>query len=133
MSLNKTRVWIGSWLLGVAALHTLFAILVFHTPMLKLWQLGVFDAVGEDPLLGAVTWFFLFGAAFALFGLAVQQLERAHLRQGFRALGWGLLLLCGLGIVLMPASGFWTALPAAWGLLKTAPHTKEVMHALDAS
>lgn len=59
----------------------------------------------------------LFGAGLALIGAAIVPMERGRHYGSFRALGVGLLLMCSLGIVLMPASGFWLGLPAAFGLI----------------
>lgn len=120
-TLSPTRPWMGRWLLAVAALHTLFGLLVFAGPLQQLLHLGVFDAVGADPLLGAVTWFLLFGAPLALLGQALSLLERRVEAASLRPLGWGLLALSLLGIVLMPASGFWLLLPVVWALLRPRP------------
>ncbi|QPF76836.1 hypothetical protein G8A07_26625 [Roseateles sp. DAIF2] len=108
-------------MLAVAALHTLFGLLVFAGPLRQLLRLGLFNAVGADPLLGAVTWFLLFGAPLALLGQALTLLERRVDAPALRPLGWGLLALGLLGIVLMPASGFWLLLPVVWALLRPRP------------
>jgi cobalamin biosynthesis protein CobD/CbiB len=120
-TLSQTRPWMGRWLLAVAALHTLFGLLVFTGPLRQLLRLGLFNAVGADPLLSAVTWFLLFGAPLALLGQALSLLERrADVdASSLRPLGWGLLALGLLGIVLMPASGFWLLLPVVWALLRS--------------
>ncbi len=81
---------------------------------------GVFNTVGRDPLTAAAVWFVLFGAMMALIGAAIVSLERSQQNSNLRILGIGLLLLCTLGIVLMPASGFWLGLPAAYGLLRSS-------------
>jgi len=113
------RPWIGRWLLGVALLHTAFGLPAFPQVLQQLWQLGVFNAVGADPLRGAVVWFLLFGAPLALLAWVITPLERQQQAAPLlRQLGWGLLALTAAGIVLMPASGFWLALPAAIALLR---------------
>lgn len=118
VSTPTPRIWIGYWLMGVAALHTAFAGLVFAKVLLTIVQRGVFNSVGEDPLMGAVTWFVLFGLCLALLALAVTALERSGQAEVLRKLGLGLLLLCALGLVLMPASGFWLAIPPALAMLR---------------
>lgn len=112
--------WKGLWLLAVAAVHTAFALVVFTAPLREIVRRGVFDSVGDDPMLGAVVWFVLFGVVLALLGWAVLQIERAGALAGasLRPLGFGVLALTLLGIVLMPASGFWLALPPALALCK---------------
>ena len=116
-TINK-KIWIGRWLIGVAILHTLFAIVVFNKIFLTIMQHGVFNAVGNDPMTAAAVWFLLFGAALALMGMAIHSLEKNGQFTSARAIGVGLLLMTLLGIVLMPASGFWLALPAAIALMR---------------
>ena len=112
------RVWIGHWLLAVAVLHTLYAALRFGPVFMDIAQRGVINTVGRDPLTGAAVWFALFGAGMALIAIAIIPLERGQQHAALRPLGLGLLLLCALGIALMPASGFWLVLPAAIALFR---------------
>jgi hypothetical protein len=119
LTLAARRPWIGRWLLGVAALHTLFGCVAFPQVLQQLWQHGVFNSVGADPLRGAVVWFLLFAAPLALLAWVITPLERqAEAAPLLRQLGWGILLIALLGIVLMPLSGFWLMLPAAIALLR---------------
>lgn len=112
------KIWIGRWLILVAVLHTLFAIVVFGKVFLDIVQKGVFNTVGNDPMTAATVWFLLFGAALVLMGMAIHSLEQNNNFTSARAIGVGTLLLSLLGIALMPASGFWLALPAAIGLMR---------------
>jgi hypothetical protein len=112
------KIWIGRWLILVAILHTLFAVVVFGKIFLELMQRGVFNTVGQDPMTAAAVWFLLFGAVLALMGMAIHALEQNSNFTSARAIGAGTLLLTTLGIALMPASGFWLALPAAFGLMR---------------
>ena len=112
------RTWIGHWLMGVAALHTGFAAIVFGKVLRTMAERGLFNSVGADPLVGAVTWFVLCGFVLALLSLAVTALEHSGQTVALRKLGFGLLLLCALGIVLMPASGFWLAIVPALAMLR---------------
>ncbi len=119
LTLTSGRPWIGRWLLGVAALHTLFGLVAFPQVLQQLLQLGVFNSVGADPLHGAVVWFLLFAAPLALLAWVITPLERqTEAAPLLRQVGWGILLFALLGIVLMPASGFWLALPAAIALIR---------------
>ncbi len=115
---TKHRTWIGHWLMGVAALHTLFAVVVFGRVLLTIAERGVFNSVGTDPLVAAAVWFVLFGFVLALLALAVTPLEHSGQGAALRKLGFGLLLLCVVGIVLMPASGFWLAIVPALAMLR---------------
>ena len=116
--------WIGRWLIGVAIIHTLFAVVAFGKVLLSVVQRGVFNTVGTDPMVGAVVWFVLFGAVLFICGLAVSALERSSPNPLPKSLGWCLLALATLGVILMPASGFWLAFPPAIAVLarkSTAP------------
>ncbi|MEK8029465.1 DUF6463 family protein [Ideonella sp. DXS29W] len=116
---SPPRAWVAPWLLGVAALHTLFGAVVFGPVLRQLWQGGVFNTVGADPLRGAVVWFLMFGVPLALLARAIAPLERqADAGPVLRQLGWGLLVLGLAGVALMPASGFWLTFPPAIGLLR---------------
>ncbi|MCL4772111.1 MAG: hypothetical protein KJZ76_17495 [Burkholderiaceae bacterium] len=110
-------------MVAVAAVHTVFAAIVFLPQWQDIVQRGVFDSVGSDPMRGAVAWFGLFGAALALLGWAIALLERSptHASAALRPLGMGVLALTLLGIALMPASGFWLALPPALALCASTP------------
>lgn len=109
--------WIGRWLIGISIIHTLFAAVIFGKVLLSVAQRGVFNTVGTDPMVGAVVWFVLFGAALFICGLAVSALERSSPNPLPKSLGWSLLALATLGVFLMPASGFWLAFPPAIAVL----------------
>ena len=116
---SKANRWIGLWLMGVATIHCAFGVIMFGEVLAAIVRRGVFNTVGSDPMTGAVVWFMLFGAALFICGQTILQLEQAG--QPVRAaVGWSLLLLVVLGVVLMPVSGFWLALPPALALLRRA-------------
>ena len=110
------RRWRGRALCAIAGVHTLVACVEFAPVWHELWAAGVVNSIGRDPLRGAVAWFFLFGVLLALLGLAVDMLERQTPVWHSPALAAGLLVLVVIGVTLMPASGFWLALPVAWRL-----------------
>ena len=110
--------WRGRALCAIALLHTLVAFAEFPDVWRSLFQAGIFDSVGRDPLRGTVVWFFLFGILLWLIGMAIDILERSIPAWRSPALGSGLLVLVAMGLVLMPASGFWLALPVAISLLR---------------
>jgi hypothetical protein len=124
---NTRKIWIGRSLILVAILHTLFAGVFFGKVFLNIVQGGVFDTVGQDPMTSAAVWFLLFGAVLTLMGMAIHTLEQSSNFSSARAIGAGTLLMTILGIVLMPDSGFWLVLPAAFGLLRfKSTSTKEL-------
>ena len=112
-----SRVTVGHVILAIAALHTVVGLLIglgldpsvqFEggPPLTAMWNEGILGSVGEDPWRVGVTWFLLWGFVLALVGLLAHQMERGGLvlTRSFAA-GFG--ALCVLGVVLMPASGFW--------------------------
>ncbi len=112
------RIWIGHWLMAVAALHTFFAMMVLQQPLLGIVRRGVFNTVGQDPMTAAAVWFLLFAAPLALQALAITSLERSGQNAALRRQGVGLLAMSVMGVILMPASGFWLAMPAGIALLR---------------
>jgi len=116
--MKERKIWIGRWLVGVAILHTVFGLVIGTRVLADIATRGVVDSVGEDPMVGVIVWFLLFGAVMALLGMAVTMLERAASFQGARGLGIGTALLAIAGVVLMPASGFWLAFPPAIALMR---------------
>ena len=111
------RPWKGLWLIGVSVVHTIFGLVEFSETLAGIVRRGIFNAVGTDPLTGAVAWFMLFGFALFLAGLSIAELERESTRPLPRSLGWALLFVVLVGVVLMPVSGFWLALPPAVSLV----------------
>lgn len=109
------RAWKGKWLIGVAAGHTLYAVVVFGRALADIAARGFYDTVGEDLMTAAVVWFVLFGAVLAIAGQAIDHIERAAACVP-RSLGVSLLLLTVAGILLMPASGFWLVFPPIFAL-----------------
>ena len=116
-SRNTPHITVGQVVLGIATLHTVVGLAIglgldpsVHfeggPPLTAMWNDGILASVGEDPWRVGLTWFLLWGFVLALVGLLAHQMERAGLvlTRSFAA-GFG--ALCVLGVVLMPASGFW--------------------------
>lgn len=107
--------WIGRWIIAVAALHTVFGLVVFHGLIAQIIQRGIWNSIGDDPLRGAVAWFLLAGGFMAVAGLAIDVCERSAVP--LRSTGWSLLVVTLLTIVLMPVSGAWLLLPPALAMV----------------
>jgi hypothetical protein len=112
--------WIGRWLMAVAALHVVIAIVQYHDVLATVAQRGVFNTVAGAPEIGAVVWSLLFGAVAFIGGLAVSALERSGVALP-KSLGWCLLVLAAVGAVLVPVSGFWLVFAPAIGILVRQP------------
>ncbi len=117
-SIPSTRHWIGHWMMLVAAIHTVFGLVVFNADLLAMLRLGFLDTVGQDSRRAAVVFFMLFGFLLAVLAYATTALERIGQRAALRRMGWSLLLLCAVAVFLMPSSGFWLMGPALWAMLR---------------
>ena len=129
---SKTpRITVGQVVLAIAALHTVVGLLIGlgldptvpfdgSPPLTAMWNDGILASVGQDPRRVGLTWFLLWGFVLALVGLLAHQMERAGLvltRSFAAAFG----ALCVLGVVLMPASGFWLGIvPVGLALRRSA-------------
>jgi hypothetical protein len=71
------------------------------SPLLDLLRSGVVGQAEANPVRMAMVWFLLFGFALIFAGATLLRATPS------RGLALGLAALCGLGVVLMPASGFW--------------------------
>jgi hypothetical protein len=114
---HTPRVTVGAVLVGIAAIHQAVGLALgaglalgpfsrADAPLTQMWRAGLFDSVGDDPSNNAVTWFLLWGFLLALLGAVLHEIERSGVRIP-ASFGWGFLATCALGVVLMPASGFW--------------------------
>lgn len=103
--------------MGVAIVHILVAVVLFHAALSSIVQEGVFDTVGEDPLRAASVWFLLFGPILFILGMVLVSWEKNSSLPLPKSVGWALLFLGILGVVLMPVSGFWLIFPPVAGIL----------------
>lgn len=115
---SPRRHWIGHWLMLVAAIHTVFGLVVFQADLLAMARVGFFNTVRQDPRRAAVAFFMLFGFMLAVLAHATTALERGGQHALLRHMAWSLLLLCAVAVLLMPTSGFWLAGPAIGALLR---------------
>jgi len=109
--------WVGRYILGVSAIHTVFGVIVFQDVLMRIFADGLFNAIGDDPLRGAVTWFLFTGFSLAVIGLAVDLLEKHAPTTKLSVLGWVVFAISGLGVILMPASGFWLLMIPAFTMV----------------
>jgi hypothetical protein len=119
--MQTKKIWIGRFTVVVAIVHTAFGLLMGGAVLLGLVKRGVLNTVGNDPINNMVVWFLLFGAVLALLGMAITALERSPHFPSARPLAVGVLLMTTLGVILMPASGFWLMYVAVYGLLRQGP------------
>ena len=100
----------------VAVLHTAFAIVMFGRTYLYIIQRGFFNAVYSEQAAAAV-WFIFFGFLLFICSLLCAEIEKNESFQFPKSVGIALLLTALLGVILMPASGFWLIFPPTIALL----------------
>lgn len=101
--------WKGKWVIAVAVLHTLFALVSFGPKYLEILRAGFIGGVNSlETALAA--WFLLFGALLFALGQSVYYLEQSNTKIS-TSLAACLLLLTLVGVSLMPVSGFWLLFP----------------------
>jgi len=91
-------------------------LLVFHGTYWEILSAGLVNTIDEttSPLWGAAFWALQFGFMLILIGLLLPA-DREPVRKQF---GIGLLLVIALGIIVMPAGGFWFGLPVVIGVIQ---------------
>jgi hypothetical protein len=80
---------------------------------------GVIGAIEPDPVRQTFFWYFFFGLALLMLGGLLDRWE-ARGEPLPAALGWQILALALAGGFLIPASGFWLAVPPALWVLRQA-------------
>ena len=113
------RRWIGRAIIGISVIHTLFAFTAYGQVLVELLRDGLFDSLGGDTMRAAFIWFVFAGFFMFTTGLGVDALEKNRLHGTLVFPGWALLAITILGIVMMPASGFWLMLPPAIAMIVT--------------
>jgi hypothetical protein len=112
---QMTERWIGRWLMVVGALHVGYGLTKHATQWRDIAAAGFFDAVAGHAARGHAAWFLLCGPVLLLAGLVLDALEASRVRAPALA-GIAALVLIVFGLVLMPRSGFWLAIPPAIAL-----------------
>lgn len=107
--------WAGPALVAIGVLHTIVMVVMFHGAYWEILSAGLLNTIEEtsEPLWGAAFWALQFGFMLALLG-ALLPAER---RPVSKWMAGGFLLVVLLGIIIMPAGGFWLGLPVAIALL----------------
>jgi hypothetical protein len=105
-------------LLGLTGwLHTVVGIFLLWGILGDIVEAGVFNAVEPHFDRGAAVWFLFSGFFMLLLAYLMGWVIKEKGMELPRALAWYLLALSVLGIILMPISGFWLALPQVWIIL----------------
>ncbi len=108
--------WKSYWIFIVAILHTAYAINVFRVEYVSLYENDFINSI-TTAQVGAAVWFFLFGQLLFIVGQLMRSYEKDVTKQYPIWIGLNLLLLTLVGVILMPASGFWLVFPPAIAMM----------------
>lgn len=112
-----THRWLGRWLMWVGVVHIAFGLLRYRGEFAAVMRDGLWNSLGGRPERELAFWFVVSGWGMFFGGGLLDRLEAGQVPlPGWS--GWALLSLVGIGIVLMPVSGFWALLPPAIGALR---------------
>ncbi len=110
-----TARWIGRYLIAVAAVHTVAAVVFHGAALAAIASAGFLRTVaarGDDGGRSLALWFLIAGLMLALVGILVDAIEAGD-RPLPRGFGVALLALALAGIAVVPLLGFWLLLPPA--------------------
>ena len=121
------RRFVGPLLMATGVLHLVSGFVFYSGPLFAIAADGFLNAVKADVAFStfdrlaafAAFWYMIFGVMLLMLGGLIHWAQaRTGTLPAF--LGWSLLALGVVGVILMPASGFWLALPQAVLMLVVA-------------
>jgi len=110
------KAWISKWLMFVSAGHTVVGAMLFGSIYMQMLSAGLVGSVASEKT-AAAAWFLLFGFLLFITSILIGVIEKSDNLEMPKSIGITLFALTTLGVILMPASGFWLAYPAAIALL----------------
>lgn len=113
--------WKGIWIIIVAALHTVVAVINFGSQYKTMIANGVANSVNSAQTALAA-WFFLAGILLLILGLLIYSFEKQSISISI-SIAITLLFFTILGTALMPVSGFWLLFPPVLAMLYTKDHS----------
>jgi hypothetical protein len=108
--------WISKWLIFVSAGHTVVGFLLFGNIYMQMFLNGLFKTV-DSQSTAAATWYLLFGFLLFIVSFLVLTIEKHDTLKVPNSIAMALFMLTTLGVILMPASGFWLVYPATIGII----------------
>src|SRR5687767_1742070 len=97
----------GHWYLAIGAVHTITGVALGWNELAGIARDGFFNTVPTYSVRDELFWFLVAGLVIMLVGATCNWIERAAQREPPAFVAWSLLALSVIGVVLMPASGFW--------------------------
>ena len=110
------QAWISKWLIFVSVGHTIVAVMLFGHIYMEMVTQGLIGSVMSERT-AAAAWFLLFGFLLFITSLLVAVIEKHDTLEIPMSIGVSLFVLTTLGVILMPASGFWLIYPAVIAIL----------------
>jgi len=110
------KAWISKWLMFVSAGHTVVGAMLFGSTYMQMFSAGLVGSVTSEKT-AAAAWFLLFGFLLFITSLLIGVIEKSGNLEMPKSIGITLFALTTIGVILMPASGFWLVYPAAITLL----------------
>ena len=99
-------------LIATGILHNLIGFVLGFEVLAGMVRDGLFNSTLVQFDRQAIFWFLFSGFAMMLWGVLIANLERVP-----NTFSWSLLILSVLGVIIMPASGFWLVIPQALYML----------------
>ncbi|MCW8879520.1 MAG: DUF6463 family protein [Kangiellaceae bacterium] len=118
------KTWKSTWIMGVAILHTIYALIVFSADYLSLIENNWIASI-TSARAGLAVWFFLFGQALFIIGQLVRSSELKGDSSVALSVTAHLLVMTILGVTIMPESGFWLMFPPLIAMLITKTNAAE--------
>lgn len=115
--------WVGLSVVGLSAAHLLYAGIVYFEAWRDIAGRGIFDAGESSAEAGFAVWFTLCGLSWWVLGWSWLASSASRPDIARRIVATSMLVLVLVGIVLIPASGFWLMLPLALALFVPARTT----------
>jgi hypothetical protein len=103
------KAWIGKTIFAIVLIHTIVGFVMFRDVISHLAAERFINTVGIQPDRNAAFWFFIGGFSLLIFGGLIDWIERRELELP-PFLSWAFLLVTIVGLVMVPASGFWLML-----------------------
>lgn len=109
----------GRIIVAIALVHIVFGLWMGFAAWKGIVQDGFFNAVGQHSYRQLIFWFTVFAIPLITFGRLMVWMDWKGIPVP-RFVGWHLLVLAGVGVFLMPVSGFWLiTVPAVLLLLES--------------
>jgi len=109
---------IGIILMAISVLHIVVGIVFYNAALVDILNAGIINTINPPYWeRDAAFWFMMFGVMLFLMGWMAHW-SLAHVNHVPNFLSISLLLISVVGVMMMPASGFWLTIPVAIVMLR---------------